>query len=93
MDREDNIYRKNLQEQDLTRLAELCANVANNSSDNKQSGTAYALRVEWVRLNLDGSPRDDKTEAKKQALRKRMAEFLAGVPSWMMSGLWRAAIV
>jgi hypothetical protein len=93
MDREDNSYRKNLQEQDLTRLAELCANVAKNSSDNKQSGTAYALRVEWVRLNLDRSPRDDKTEAKKQALKKRMAEFLAGVPGWMMSELWRAAIV
>jgi hypothetical protein len=92
MDRED-IYLKNLHEQNLTRLAELCANVANNSSDNKQSGTAYALRVEWVRLHLDRSPSDDKAEAKQQALKKRMAEFLAGVPSWMMSGLWRAAIV
>ena len=93
MDRGDNTHRKHLDDQDLTRLAELCANVANNSSDSKQSGTAYALRVKWVRLHLDRSPSDDKAEAKQQALKKRMAEFLAGVPSWMMGGLWRAAIV
>jgi hypothetical protein len=93
MDRGDNTYRKNLHDPDLTRLAELCANVANNSSDNKQSGTAYALRVEWVRLHLNRPPSDDKTGAEEESLKKRMAEFLVGVPSWMVSESWRASIV
>jgi len=86
MDRE-NIYRKNLHEQDLEGLAELCGNVANNRSANHtQADTAHALRVEWVRLRLDGSLDHGTTEAEK-SLQKRMAEFLAGVPSWMLSGL------
>jgi hypothetical protein len=86
MDREDNIYRKNLNELDLTGLAELCANVARNvSANSKQLDTAHALRMEWVRLGLDRSLDGDKTEA-KESLKKRMGEFSAGVPSWMLSG-------
>jgi hypothetical protein len=86
MDRE-NIYRKNLHDQDLAGLAELCGNVANTrSTDYKQGDTAHALRVEWLRLRLDGSPLHDKTEA-ETSLKRRMAEFLAGIPTWMLSGL------
>jgi hypothetical protein len=86
MDRE-NIYRQNLHEQDLAALAELCGNVANSrSADHTQSETAHALRMEWFRLRLDGSLNGGKTEA-EVSLRKRMAEFLAGVPAWMLSGI------
>jgi hypothetical protein len=86
MDREDNICRKNLNELDLTGLGELCANVARNVfANSKQSATAHVLRMEWVRLILDRLMNGDKTEA-KESLKKRMGEFLAGVPSWMLSG-------
>jgi hypothetical protein len=84
--RSSRIYGKNLHDQDLTGLAELCGNVARHSSaDYRQSQTAHALRVEWLRLNL-GSLNGDRTEAEK-SLKKRMEEFLAGVPSWMLRGL------
>jgi hypothetical protein len=84
-DREKSIYRKTVHEQDLAGLAELCGNVARHSSaDYRQSQTAHALRVEWLQLNL-GSPNSDKTEA-ENSLKKRMAEFLAGVPTWMLTG-------
>jgi hypothetical protein len=87
MDREHSIYHKNLHEQDLTGVAELCANVARNSSaDSKLSDMAHSLRVEWVRLRLDRSLNGGKTEAEK-SLKKRLGEFLAGVPSWMLSGV------
>jgi hypothetical protein len=86
MDREDSIYLKTPHELDLTGLAELCGNVARHSSaDYRQSQTAHALRVEWLRLNL-GSLNGDRTEA-ENSLKKRMAEFLVGVPSWMLRGL------
>jgi hypothetical protein len=56
MDRDDTIYRKPLPEQDFTGLADLCASVARNvSANSKQSDTAHALRVEWLRLGLDRS--------------------------------------
>jgi hypothetical protein len=83
MDRNDGIYGKNLHELDLAGLAELCANVAHNLSVNsKQSDTAHAMRVEWVRLGINHA-----SDGKNEALRKRMLEFLVGVPAWMMSGL------
>lgn len=86
MDRE-NIYRKNLHEQDLEGLAELCANVARHSSaDIKQSDTAHALRLEWVQLGLKHLLDHGTTEAER-SLQKRMAEFLAEIPTWMLSGL------
>jgi len=86
MDRED-IYRKTLQEQDLTGLAELCGNVARHSSaDYRQSQNAHALRMEWLRLGLDRSQNGDKTEA-EASLKKRMQEFLSEVPTWMLKGL------
>jgi hypothetical protein len=85
MDRKDGIYGKNLNELDLTGLTELCGNVAmNHSADHRQSDTAHRLRAEWVQL--DARFLDDKTEA-EASLRKRMREFLSGVPAWMMSGL------
>jgi len=85
MDRD--LYEKTLHGQHLTGLADLCANVARHrSADSKQSDKAHALRVEWVRLSLDRSVNGDKTEAEAY-LKKRMVEFLAGVPSWMLSGL------
>ncbi len=87
MDRDGTIYRKPLPEQDLTGLAELCGNVARTlSADYRQSEKAHALRVEWLRLSLDRSLNDDKTQAEK-SLKERMQEFLAEVPSWMMRGL------
>ena len=83
MTREDNIYRKNLLDQNLTALADMCANVARNvSADHKQSDMAHALRVEWVRL--DRSLNDgDKTGA-EESLKKRISEFLAEVAGWML---------
>jgi hypothetical protein len=87
MDREDAIYQNNFREPDLSGLALLCANVAKNrSADRKQSDAAHALRVEWVQMQLDRSPHDDKVEAEEKSLKKRMAEFLAGVPTWMLRG-------
>jgi hypothetical protein len=86
MDRDDNIYRKPLNDQDLTGLAEMCANVAlNTSADLKQSDTAHALRVEWLRLGLGHLLDGGKTEV-EMSLKKRMMDFLAGVPSWMLTG-------
>ena len=85
MDRKENVYRKSLYEQDLQGLAELCANVAiNRSAGQTHADTAHALRVEWVRLRLNHS--DDGKEA-EASLKKRMREFLVGVPGWMMSGV------
>jgi hypothetical protein len=85
MDRKDGIYGKNLHELDLTGLGQLCANVAMNHSANLiQSDTAHRLRAEWVQLDVRF--RDDKTEA-EESLKKRMLEFLSGVPAWMMSGV------
>jgi hypothetical protein len=86
MDRDDNIYRKSLHDQDLTGLAQMCANVAlNTSADSKQSDMAHALRLEWLRLGLDRLLDGGKTEA-EMFLKKRMTDFLAGVPSWMLTG-------
>jgi hypothetical protein len=79
----DDIYRKPLHELDLTGLAELCANVARNLSANaKQSDTAHALHVEWIKLGLKHSL-DHGTTDVEVSLRKRMIEFLAEVPVWM----------
>ena len=87
MDREDGVCRKNLPQQDLTELAELCGNVARDvSANSKQSDAAHALRVEWARLGLDRSLNSDKTEA-EASLKERMTEFLDGIPAWMMSGV------
>lgn len=87
MDREDRIYQRPLHEQELTGLAELCANVAHSlSANSKQSDTAHAPRMEWVRLSLDGLLDHDMTEA-EASLKRRMFEFLSGVPAWMLSGL------
>jgi hypothetical protein len=84
MDRQDETYQNNFREQDLSGLALLCANVAKNrAADRKQSDAADALRLEWVRL--DRSPHDT-VEAEEKALKKRMAEFLAEVPTRMMRG-------
>lgn len=81
------IYRKPLHDLDLTGLAELCANVARHSSANsKQSDTAHALHVEWVQLGLKHLLDHGHTEP-EESLRKRMLEFLAGVPTWMVKGL------
>jgi hypothetical protein len=86
MDRKDGIYGKNLNELDLAGLAELCGKVVNNhSADQTQADTAHRLRAEWVRLEVRF--RDDQTETEEASLRKRMLEFLVGVPAWMMSGV------
>jgi hypothetical protein len=47
---------------------------------------AHALLAEWLHLTLAL----DDTEARQrglEALKRRMAAFLAAVPSWMTSGL------
>lgn len=86
MDRND-IYRTNLHELDLAGLSELCANVAlNHSANHTQTDTAHALHVEWVRIGIDHPPGDHRKEA-EASLKKRMLEFLSGVPAWMMSGI------
>ena len=77
---------RNLQELDLEGLADLCRNVARtNFADRRPSDTAHALRMEWVRLSF--RLRNDKTEAEEESLKKRMVEFLSGVPAWMLSGV------
>lgn len=82
----ENVYRQPLREQNLTGLADLCANVSrNHSADNTQWDTAHALRIEWFRLNISSLNRDT-TEA-EASLKKRMLEFLTGVPHWMLAGV------
>ena len=83
MDRRGGVHGKNLHEQDLAGLAELCGNVADRSANRPQVDTAHALRVEWLRLNH--SPHDG--EDADASLKKRMLEFLIGVPAWMMVGV------
>jgi hypothetical protein len=86
VNRDDSIYRKDLHEQDLSGLAQLCANIASSRSATRpQSDRAHVLRVEWVRFN--GSPKNSKTEAEIESLKKRMLDFLAAVPAWMWAGL------
>ena len=86
MDRDDAIYRKPVHELHLTELAELCGNVARNLSANRnQTDIAHALRVEWVRLRINGTLDGDHTEAEK-SLKKRVEEFLAEIPAWMLTG-------
>ena len=81
MEPRDGVSKKSLPE-----LAEMCRHVArNHSSTYTQSDTAHRLRVTWVRLG--NGPHDDKIEAEKESLKKRMVEFLSGVPAWMMSGV------
>ena len=75
-------------EQNLATLAEMCGNVTKiRGVDSNQWETAHALRVEYLRLELGGS-HDGKAEIKKESLKKRMAEFLAGLPVWMTSGIY-----
>lgn len=82
----DSVYHQ-LQEQDLKGLAEMCANVArSDAAGPEQSDTAHALRIEWIRLKLDRSLDGSRAEA-EESLKKRMVEFLAGVPAWMWSGV------
>jgi hypothetical protein len=42
--------------------------------------------MEWVQLGLKHLLDHGETEPEK-SLKKRMAYFLAGVPTWMLSGL------
>lgn len=85
MDLKDGIYSRKLQEQDMAGLAEMCGNVARTrSADDRQSETAHKLRAEWVRVEC--RRHDDRTESEKESLKKRMVEFLSGVPEWMLSG-------
>jgi hypothetical protein len=87
VNRQADISCKNLHEQDLAELADLCATVARNpSADSEQARKARALRIEWVTLHFDGLPHNDKTEA-EEALKKRMIGFLGGLPGWMLAGL------
>jgi hypothetical protein len=86
LDHKDNLYHKDLGDHDLSELAELCANVARNlCTDHMQSNTAFILRQEWIRLDLDHLLEGGKTDAEK-FLKRRMLEFLAGVPTWMLAG-------
>ena len=82
-----SLDKKKLQEQSLEGLARVCVGVAHNPSATRlQEDTAHALRMEWVRLSLDRSPREDRQEV-EESLRGRMVSFLTGVPHWMRSGL------
>lgn len=78
----DDIYRKKISELDLIGLAELCGNVAHNrAASHMQADTAHSLRVQWLRIRLDHA-----TEADKESLKKRMADFLSDIPAWMRNG-------
>lgn len=84
MDREDHIYQNHFLERTLSGLALLCANVAKKSSaDRKQSDAAHTLWVEWVQLHSEPASHHS-IEAEEESLKKRMAEFLAGIPPRMM---------
>ncbi len=72
-----------LEGKSLTELAALCGNVTSNpAADPAAIEKAHALRLEWVRLqhplHLD-STEQQKIEAQKESLKKRMAEFLSGL--------------
>jgi hypothetical protein len=72
-----------LHELDLAHLAELCGDIAHNHSvTHQQWETALALCVEWVRLSLNR----EVNERRNESLKKRMVEFLSGVPTWMLPG-------
>jgi hypothetical protein len=79
VDRRDGIYRRRVSLnkiwQDSLSFAEMWLA---NSADNRQLDIAHGLRAEWVRLEV--RYRDDKTEAERDSLKKRMVEFLATVP-------------
>lgn len=78
--------REGISKKSLSELAEMCRMVArNHSSTYTQSDRAHRLRVEWVQLGI--GPHNDKLEAEQESLKKRMVEFLSGVPAWMLSGV------
>jgi len=84
MNREDDFCHNHFLERNVSGLALLCANVAKKcSADRKQSDAAHALWVEWVQLHSERTAQDN-IEAEDESLKKRMAEFLAGVPPLMM---------
>jgi hypothetical protein len=74
--------REELERENLTVLAVLCGKVAGDpSADSATVDKAHALRLEWVRLQQAPHPvlkEQQKIEAQKESLRKRMAEFLSG---------------
>jgi hypothetical protein len=78
MDREENIYRKNVHELDLTALAELCANVARNSSaDYRQSHTHNRLKA-W-RSGLDHVMLDRKPHQFCHRMHSQLAHHIGTV--------------
>ena len=70
-----------LKRKSLIELAVLCGKIAGNSSANREAANkAHALRLEWVRLQEPPQTtlqEQQKPEARQEALKQRMAEFLA----------------
>jgi len=74
--------KQELERRNLTDLAVLCQQVADSpSADSVTAEKARVLKLEWVSLQTPPHPvlkEQEKIEAKKESLKKRMAEFLAG---------------
>ncbi len=78
--------KEELERRNLTDLAVLCGEVADNpSADADTAEKAWQLKREWLVVTERETPpppslkENQQIEAEKEALRKRMVEFLAGV--------------
>lgn len=77
--------RQELEQLDIIRLAVLCQKLADADSADAATGEkARQLKLEWVRLVASETPPPltareyDQIQSDKQALKKRMVEFLEG---------------
>lgn len=75
--------KQELEQMDVIRLAVLCQKFADaDSTDEAMAEKARQLKLEWVRLVARETPppltakEHDQIQAEKQALKKRMVEFL-----------------
>ena len=73
-----------LEKKSLTELVVMCERVANHPANYTETGAAEAseLKREWVSLQTPPNPdlaKQRETEAQLAALKKRVAEFLAGI--------------
>lgn len=78
------LSRQELEQKGPIELAIMCQRVADNPSayTTAVSDQALKLKLEWMSLQTSPDPDLEKQraiEAKKEALNKRMAEFLAGI--------------
>jgi len=87
MDRKDSIYGKNLHELDLAGVAELCAKRCRQSFRRARAIGYGACAARGMGSARHRPPAGDGKKEAEASLKKRMLEFLSGVPAWMLTGL------